>query len=96
MEKRSFRPMFIGPAINNLLRRLGAKSSDSDLATRWNEIVGMDCKLVRLSRGNKNRTVFIRANNPSEKLLMSYQSPEIIKKINAYFGYEAVSKVVIK
>lgn len=96
MEKRSKRPMFIGPAINNLLRKLGAKSSDSDLAVKWDEIVKMDCKLVRLSRGNKNRTVYVRANNPSEKLLMSYQAPEIIKRINAYFGFEAVSKVVIK
>jgi hypothetical protein len=90
------RPMFVGAAIGNFLRRLGAKASDSDLAAKWPDIVGPDSELVKISRGVKDRTATIRAKNPSERLTLSYQAPEIIAKINAYFGYNAVLKITVK
>jgi hypothetical protein len=95
-EKRSSRPMFIGPAINGLLRRLGAKASDSDLGAKWGDIVGKDSELVKISRGVRGRTAYIRAKNPSERLAMSYRAPEIAHRINAYFGYDAVAKIVVR
>ncbi|MDR3208478.1 MAG: DUF721 domain-containing protein [Rickettsiales bacterium] len=95
-ERRSTRPMFAGPAINNFLRRLGAKASDGDLAAKWGDIVGEDSELVKISRGVSGRTATIRAKNPAARLAMSYQAPEIIEKINAYFGYDAVLKIVVK
>jgi hypothetical protein len=88
--------MFIGAAINNFLRRIGGKASDSDLAAKWSGIVGGNSELVKISRGVKGRTATIRAKNPSERLTLSYDAPEIIKKINAYFGYEAVEKVIVR
>lgn len=88
--------MFIGPAINNLLQRLGAKASDSDLGAKWDEIVGDDCELIKISRGVRGRTATIRAKNPSERLTLSYRAPEIIRKINIYFGYDAVEKIVVR
>ena len=88
--------MFIGPAINNFLKSLGAKASDADLSAKWGDIVGEDSELLKLSRGVKDRTVYVRAKNPSARLTMSYQTAEVIEKINAYFGYNAVSKIVVK
>jgi hypothetical protein len=95
-EKRSTRPMFVGAAINNFLRRIGAKTSDADLSARWNEIVGNDSALVKISRGVRDRTATIRAKNPADRLAMSYQKDDIMKKINAYFGYNAVAKIVVR
>lgn len=94
--KRDTRPMFIGAIINGMLGRFGAKTSDSDLGTKWNEIVGGDSELIKISRGVKDRTVYIRTKNPAARLLLSYQSDEIIEKINGYFGYNAVGKVVVR
>jgi hypothetical protein len=94
--RRDTRPMFIGPAINNLLRRLGAKASDSDLAAKWGDVIGGSSELVKISRGVRGRTAMVRAKNPSERLALSYQAPEIIEKINNYFGYEAVAKIVVR
>ncbi|MDR1071429.1 MAG: DUF721 domain-containing protein [Rickettsiales bacterium] len=95
-EKRSMRPMFVGAAIGNFLRRLGAKASDSDLAAKWPDIIGPDSDLVKISRGVRDRTATVRAKNPAERLALSYRAPEISEKINAYFGYGAVRKVVVK
>ena len=95
-NKRDSRPMFIGAAINNFLRRFGAKASDGELSARWHDIVGDDSDIIKMSRGVTGRTIWIRAKNPAERLTISYQTPDIIKKINAYFGYEAVAKVVVK
>ena len=95
-ETRDSRPQFIGAAINNLLRKMGAKQSDSDLSARWHELFGDDSELVKISRGTNDRTIYIRAKNPSARITLSYQADEFIKKLNKYFGYEAISKVVIK
>ena len=94
--KRDTRPIFIGAAINRVLRRIGAKASDGELAAKWNDIVGGDSELVKISRGVKDRTVWILAKNPAERLALSYQAPDMIKKINVYFGYGAVLKIVVK
>ena len=88
--------MFIGPAINNFLRGLGAKASDADLARKWAEVVGADSELIKISKGVRGRTAYVGAKNPSARLTLSYQTPEIVKKINAYFGYDAVEKVVVR
>jgi hypothetical protein len=94
--KRNARPIFVGAAINNFLRRLGARASDGDLAAKWGDIVGPDSELVKISGGAKNRTAYVRAKNPAARLTLSYQSDDIIKKINAYFGYGAVGKIVVR
>jgi len=96
MLKRDTRPAFIGPVINKFLARLGAKASDSDLSAKWAEVVGEDSELVKISRGVRERTATIRAKNPAERLALSYRAPEIIDRINRYFGYDAVAKIVVR
>jgi len=95
-RKHDPRPAFIGAVINKFLHGLGAKASDADLSAKWAEIVGGDSELIKISRGIKDRTVYIRAKNPAARLTMSYQTDEIIGKINTYFGYNAVAKIVVK
>jgi len=94
--KRDTRPQFIGATINKFLSSLGAKTSDSDLAVKWAELFGTDSSLVKITRGVKDRTAHIKAANPAARLTLQFESPEIIKKINTYFGYNAVSKIVVR
>ena len=42
---------------------------------------------------DKTFNVVIRPAVPAYALQLSYQSDEIIKRINKYFGYNAVSKI---
>ena len=95
-NKRDTRPLFIGAVINKFIGGLGAKASDSELSARWDEIVGPDSELVKMSRGVRGRTAFIKAKNPAARLSLSYEAPGIVEKINKYFGYDAVLKVVVK
>ena len=46
-------------------------------------------------RKNRDNTfnVVIRPTNPAYTLQLSYQKDEIIRRINKYFGYDAVSKI---
>jgi hypothetical protein len=89
-------PIFLGAAINKFLTRLGAKASDGELLKHWGDLFGDEFTLIKLSRGAKDRTIYIRAKNPAERLALSYRAADIIEKINSYFGYDAVSKVVVR
>ena len=94
--KRTTQPSFLGATINKFLVGLGANASDTDLSAKWGEIIGNDSALVKISRGKTDRTATIKAKNPAAKMTLQFEAPEIIKKINAYFGYNAVSKIVIR
>lgn len=87
--------------MGGLLRIFGARASDADLAARWDEIMGPEIAAVariaavRKTRDNKY-TIAIRPANPAFALQLSYQADEITKKINKYFGYDAVGKITFR
>ena len=97
-NERSARPQTIGGALGGLIKIFGVRASDSDLVTRWDEIMGRDiASVARLAAIKKNRdntfNVIIRPAVPAYALQLSYRSDEIIHRINKYFGYNAVSKI---
>lgn len=101
LENRFKRPQTIAGALGGLIKIFGVRASDSDLQTRWAEIMGADIATVAsLAAIRKNRdntfNVVIRPTNPAYTLQLSYQKDEIIRRINKYFGYDAVSKISFK
>lgn len=97
-EERNKRPQTIGGALGSLIKIFGVRASDADLASRWDEIMGPDiASVAKLAAIKKNRdntfNVVIRPAVPAYALQLSYQSDEIVRKINKYFGYTAVSKI---
>lgn len=98
LENRFKRPQTIAGALGGLIKIFGVRASDSDLQTRWAEIMGADIATVAsLAAIRKNRdntfNVVIRPTNSAYTLQLSYQKDEIIRRINKYFGYDAVSKI---
>ena len=98
LNTRLSRPQTIAGALGGLIKIFGVRASDSDLQTRWAEIMGADIATVAsLAAIRKNRdntfNVVIRPTNPAYTLQLSYQKDEIIRRINKYFGYDAVSKI---
>ena len=97
-NERTKRPQTIAGALGGLIKIFGVRASDSDLANRWDEIMGADiASVAKLAAIKKNRdntfNVVIRPAVPAYALQLSYRSDEIIQKINKYFGYNAVSKI---
>ncbi len=101
LTKRTARPQTASSAFGGLMKIFGARASDSDLANRWDEIMGGDISAIaslssiRTDR-DKKYIVSIRAKQPAFSLPLSYQKEEIKTLINKYFGYDAVSKITIK
>lgn len=102
LEKRKSRPQSFGGIIGGLLEKFGGRASDSDLIKRWDEIVGADIsKIAKLVGIKKSKTpkkfnITIKPANAAFALQLSYQSSEIQKCVNKYFGYEAVEKITIR
>lgn len=76
----------------------GVRASDADLLARWDDIMGTDiASIAKLAAIRKNRdntfNVVIRPAVPAYTLQLSYSKDEIIKRINKYFGYDAVGKI---
>ena len=101
MEIRTKRPVTLASALGTLFQIFGIRASDTDLTDRWKEIMGPDiasiAQLVAIKKlpGNKY-SVVIKPTNPALALQLSYSRDEILRRINKYFGYDAISKITIR
>ena len=101
LNNRITRPTTLAGALGSLMQLFGVRASDTDLANRWNDIMGDDiaqiAKLVTIKKtiGNKF-SIVIKPTNPALTLQLSYQKDEILRRINKYFGYDAISKITFK
>ncbi|MBR6598184.1 MAG: DUF721 domain-containing protein [Alphaproteobacteria bacterium] len=98
LEVRAKHPQTIAGALGGLIRMFGVRASDADLVQRWNEIMGADIAMIAKPvaiKKNRDNTfnIVIRPTVPAYALQLSYQADEIIKRINKYFGYNAVGKI---
>ncbi len=98
---RAARPQTIAGVMGGFMRMFGRRASDTDLTNRWDEIMGADiatvARLAGVRRAGDNQfNVAVRAANPAFALQLSYQTDEIRRRINTYFGYDAVAKITIR
>ena len=101
LETRIERPQTLAAALGGLIRIFGGHASDADLAARWGEIMGHDIGDISTLAGitktrDKKFNIAVRPITPAFALQLSYQSTEITKRINKYFGYDAVNKVTFR
>ena len=84
--------------MGDLLKSFGVRASDADLVKRWDKIMGPDianiAKIVAIKKTKDGYfNITLRPENPAFTLQLSYMSDEIKKKINKYFGRDAVAKI---
>lgn len=101
IANRTARPQTIAGAMGGLIKIFGVRASDADLAARWAEIMGPDIGAQTvLAAIKKTRTgrfnIAVRSINPAMALQLSYQVPEITRRINRYFGRDAVEKITFR
>ena len=101
LNTRITRPTTIAGAFGSLFQIFGVRASDTDLVERWDKIMGDDiasiAKLVAIKKTRDNKfSIVIRPTNPALTLQLSYSRDEILRRINKYFGYDAVSKITFR
>ncbi len=89
------------PAIGRTaFRRFGFVQSS--VVTRWPEIVGerhaRHCmpESIRFPPGEKSEGILQLVVSPAHAPLIQHVTPEIIDRVNRFFGYNAVAKVKIR
>ena len=74
----------------------------SSVVTRWPEIVGSAharvCmpEAIRFAPGERNEGILQLVVMPAHAPLISHVIPEIIERVNRFFGYNAVSRVKLR
>lgn len=101
LETRTARPQTLAAALGGLIRIFGGHASDADLSARWAEIMGDDIGAISTLAGitktrDKKFNIAVKPKNPAFALQLSYSVPEITKRINKYFGYDAVNKITFR
>lgn len=101
LEHRITHPTTIAGVFGNLFNIFGVRASASDLADRWDEIMGPDiapiAKLVAIKQTRDNKySIIIKPANTALTLQLSYANDEILHRINKYFGYNAISKITYR
>ncbi len=96
--QRVRRPQTIAGALGGLLRHFGVRASDADLVARWGEIMGPEIsQIAQIAAIKKMRdgryNIAIRPVSPAFALQLSYQTGDITKKLNDYFGRDAIGKI---
>lgn len=101
IKTRISRPTTIAGALGGLFNIFGHRASDTDLMERWDEIMGDDIAkiakpiTIKKTVGNKF-SIVIKPANPALTLELSYSKDEILRRINKYFGYDAISKITFR
>ena len=101
LNARLKKPTTIAAAFGSVFQIFNRPASGADLSERWNEIMGPDissiAKLVAIKKTICNKySVVIKPTNPALALQLSYSNDEILRRINKYFGYDAISKITYK
>ena len=101
LEIRKARPQTLAAAFGNFFDAYGIRASDADLSENWRNIVGEDIAkiasviAIKTTR-DKKFNVVLRPVSQAFALELSYKLDECAKKINKYYGYDAVSKITIR
>jgi hypothetical protein len=99
-----------GPArsVADLLPQVGGPAFkrygfvQSGIVTRWAEIVGpkyagvSSPESIRFPRGQKSDGVLTVTVGSGHAPMMQHIAPEIVERVNRFFGYGAVAKLVLK
>jgi len=74
---------------------------EADLLTRWEAVAGPEmaalCRPVRLAkpRDGGPPVLHLRVASSAFATLLKHQEPELIGRINGYFGFDAVGKLKV-
>ena len=102
-ERRGRGPLAIAAVLDKVTRPLGRRRglADARLMAEWAAVVGPQLaaeslpeRLVR-RRDGAGGTLTIRVDGPMA-LELQHLAPLVIERLNAYFGYRAIERIVLR
>ena len=102
--KRTFVTQALGKSISKLIQVSFSKRGfvDGEILHRWPTIIGEMLakashpeKIIYSKGRNGNGTLQLRVGNSGLALDIQHMEPMILDRINAYFGYRAISRIKI-
>ena len=109
-NKRKFKPVKISDSIKELNKKNLSKFGEIEytIYSNWSKIVGsffanhsepLDIKSIKDSESSSVETIYIKYLHvnvtPSASIEFQHFSNKIIEKINSFFGYEVIKKIII-
>ena len=98
---RKSRPQTLASALGGLLEMFGIRASDADLVKNWKNIVSKDISdianivAVKKTR-DKKINIVLRPISSAFALELSYKVEDCKNQINKYYGYDTVSRIIIR
>jgi predicted nucleic acid-binding Zn ribbon protein len=89
----------LGDAINQMLKqeRLDVKLSRFAVKNAWEEIAGkMIANHTTQIAFDEQKSMFLSLDSSALKSEVMYSKSELIKKINAFCGYELINNLVVR
>jgi hypothetical protein len=95
-------------AVAELLPAVGGKAfrrfgfAEAAIVARWADIVGSafaanaSPESLRFPHGRKSGGTLTLAAHGAHALMMQHAAPQIIERVNRFFGYDAVSRIAIR
>ena len=102
--KRTFVTQALGKSISKLIQESFSKRgfADGEILHRWPTIIGKMLakashpeKIIYTKGRNADGTLQLRVGNSGLALDIQHMEPMILDRINAYFGYRAISRIKI-
>ncbi|MDR2099162.1 MAG: DUF721 domain-containing protein [Rickettsiales bacterium] len=104
-ERYARGPDSLANRLAGVIRKFAPKYGfiSADIILNWEAIAGAEVARmaaphkISFPRGRRqDGTLFIRLKNSSFAAVIQYRFPAIIDRVNTYFGYNAVAKILVK
>ena len=102
--RTSGRPRALGKTVEKLTRPIFGKRgfSEAAIVTDWAAVIGSELarhtrpeRIAFAPRSRSEGTLHLRVANSSLALELQHLEPQLIERINRYFGYRAVARVAM-
>lgn len=103
-SRTSGRPRALGKTVEKLIRPIFGKRGFSEAAvvTDWAAVIGAELarhtrpeRIAFAPHSRSEGTLHLRVANSSLALELQHLEPQLIERINRYFGYRAVARVAM-
>ncbi len=104
-QRFAYGPNSFANTLVNVVKKFSPKYGfvNADIITNWEIIAGKDIatkitpiKIVFPFAKKNQGTLYVKITNSAFASIIQYQFPNIIDKVNQYFGYNAISYIKIK
>lgn len=85
----------LSESLGRLMAALGAPERRrlTELWAAWPEVAGQELAALGKPLGHRERTLFIGAEDPAGLQELTYASPDLLSRVNAWLGRETFDKV---